>query len=530
MSTDHCTPTEKGGFEQLESQLKVVTLDEFIKLDEKQKSLIPKSRRKKLERLLKEQERKEQKAKERAQTLEAERLLKLEESKKIKIEEDPSLPVATCIKIRDVKRYVDRRIAVQGWVHHMREDGKKLLFIELRDGTGFLQCVLSDLLCQTYEALTLHREATVLLKGTLTADERAKGSFPGIELRVDFWQLIGPSPSEIENILTHESNPDILLNNRHLVIRGSRTSTILKLRSIITQCFREHFFDRGYVEVFPPTIVQTQCEGGSTLFQLDYFGEPAYLTQSSQMYLETAIASVGDCFCILPSYRAEKSSTRRHLAEFHHIEAECPFINFEDLLLKIEDLISDVIKRVMEKASDWVLSMNPNIRVPKRPFRRMTYEDAIRYCQENNIYKDEATKMHFELGDDIPELPERKMTDQINEPIFLIRFPVSLKSFYMKKCEDNPRLTESVDLLLPGVGEIVGGSMRIHNLDELLEAYRREKMDPSPYYWFTDQRKYGSVPHGGYGLGLERFCCYLLGLYHVRDVCLYPRYKDRCKP
>eukprot|EP00871_Galdieria_phlegrea_P002426 jgi/Galph1/3184/GphlegSOOS_G1831.1 len=515
---------------QLQEKLKDITLEEFTKLSAAEKDLLPKARRKKLEKLAKDQERKEQKAKERAAQLEAEKSQKLEESKKIKIVQDPNLPKPLVVKIRDIKDNVGKRIQVFGWVHHLRFDGKKLLFIELRDGTGFLQCVLSDLLCQTYEALTLHREATVNLIGVPALDERAKGTFPGIELHVDYWELIGPSPADIENILTHESNPDILLNNRHLVIRGRRTSTVLKLRSIICQCFREHFFDRGYVEVTPPTIVQTQCEGGSTLFQLDYFGEPAYLTQSSQMYLETAIAAVGDCFCILPSYRAEKSSTRRHLAEFHHIEAECPFITFEDLLVKVEDLVYDVIKRVLEKAGDMVRELNPNIQIPKRPFRRMTYENAIQYCREHDIYKDEVTKMHFEFGDDIPELPERKMTDQINEPIFLTKFPVSLKSFYMKKCKDNKQLTESMDLLLPGVGEIVGGSMRIDDLDELLEAYQREKMDPSPYYWFTDQRKYGSSPHGGYGLGLERFCCYLLGLYHVRDVCLYPRYRDRCKP
>jgi len=409
----------------------------------------------------------------------------------------------------------------------VRWESKKLLFIELRDGYGFVQCVLGGELCATVDALELHRESSVAVTGALRRDARAK---EGFEVAADYWELVGRSPAEIENVLTHESNPDILLNNRHLVIRGTKASAVLKMRSVITQCFREHFFGAEYTEVCPPTLVNTMCEGGSTLFKFDYFEEPGYLTQSSQMYLETAIAAVGDCFCILPSYRAEKSSTRRHLAEFHHIEAECPFIDFNELMDRVESLVCDVMERVEKKAGPLLKMLNPDFKVPKRPFKRMEYVDALTYCRENDIYKDEETKTHFDFGDDIPEGPERKMTDKIGEPILLNRFPASLKSFYMKKTDDDQRLTESVDLLMPGVGEVVGGSMRIHNEDELLAAYEREGMDPAPYYWFTEQRRYGTCPHGGYGLGLERFCCYVLAQLHVRDVCLYPRYRGRIRP
>lgn len=320
------------------------------------------------------------------------------------------------------------------------------------------------------------------------------------------------------------------MNYRYLVIRGTRASSVLRMRSLITQCFREHFFDRGYVELFPPTLVNTSCEGGSTLFGLDYFGTPAYLTQSSQMYLETGIPAVGDCFCILPSYRAEKSQTRRHLAEFHHIEAECPFITFDNLLEKIEDLFCDVTSRAMQKGSDLLRILHPELKEYKRPFKRMDYKDALAYCRENDIYKDEETKTHFEFGDDIPEGPERKMTDQIGEPILLCRFPTSLKSFYMQKTPEDPLLTESVDLLIPGVGEVVGGSMRIYDHEELLAAYERENVPAENYLWYSDMRKYGTCPHGGYGLGLERFCCYLMNIHHIRDVCLYPRMIGRISP
>jgi asparaginyl-tRNA synthetase len=300
--------------------------------------------------------------------------------------------------------------------------------------------------------------------------------------------------------------------------------------------FREHFQDRGYTELTPPTIVNTECEGGSTLFELVHFFEDrGFLTQSSQLYLETGIAAVGDCYCILPSYRAEKSSTRRHLAEYHHVEAERPNITFEELLDTIEDLICDVIQRVAVKSKafpDVLEAATDGQPLPElaRPFKRMTYVEAIDYCREHGIYKEPETKTHFEFGDDIPEKPEREMTDKIGRPILLNRFPASLKSFYMQKCDDDLRLTESVDLLLPGVGEVVGGSMRMWKEDELMEAYRQEKLDPDPYYWYTEQRRFGSCPHGGYGLGLERFICFILGIHHIRDACMYPRYRGRISP
>lgn len=514
-----------------------LTLEDFMTMDESARSKLSATARKKWTKLEKKAAIKSAKEAEAAARAAQENAARLDRARQVIIKEDPSLPPARTAKIRDLAKHVGARVKVFGWVHHLRTDGKKLWFIDLRDGTGFAQVVLTGELCMTYEAATLVREASVAVFGTWTKDDngRAKGSFPGFELQVDYWELVGPSSSDIDMLFTKDSNVDILLNHRHLVLRGSKASSILRMRSIITQCFREYFFHEGYVELTPPTMVNTQCEGGSTLFGFDYFGEDGYLTQSSQLYLETGIAAVNDCFCILPSYRAEKSQTRRHLAEFHHIEAERPFITFEDLLQSIEGLVCDVIDRVADKMKndmDTFLRASNGKPIPRlqRPFLRMTYEEAVAYCREHNIYKDPETKTHFEFGDDIPEKPEREMTDQINRPILLMKFPASLKSFYMQKCEDDRRLTESVDLLLPGVGEVVGGSMRMWKADELLEAYKKENMDPEPYYWFTDQRKYGSCPHGGYGLGLERFICALLNIHHIRDACLYPRYRGRISP
>ncbi|RKP22220.1 YHR019Cp-like protein [Syncephalis pseudoplumigaleata] len=274
--------------------------------------------------------------------------------------------------------------------------------------------------------------------------------------------------------------------------------------------FREHFHTRGYTEVMPPCMVQTQVEGGSTLFSLDYYGEKAYLTQSSQPYLEMCLPAMGDVCCMAESYRAETSHTRRHLSQYTHLEAELAFIDFGGLLNAIEGVL------------------NLGFKKPVRPFMRIYYKDAIAYLNEHGIKREDGKDFGF--GDDIPEAPECTMTDAIGRPIMLCRFPAEIKSFYMKRCKDDPRVTESVNVLMPGVGEIVGGSMRISNIDELMVGYKREDIDSTLYYWFTDQRKYGTTEHGGYGLGIERSLEWILNHYTVRECCLYPRFTCRCLP
>ncbi|KAJ3054475.1 hypothetical protein HK097_001720 [Rhizophlyctis rosea] len=420
---------------------------------------------------------------------------KLEAAKSVVLEEDKSLPAAKKIKLRDSVANRDTRVKVSGWVHRFRQQGTQLAFIVLRDGTGYLQCVLTGKQCQTFDAITLTLESTVTIYGVIKALPEGKTAPDGHELQADYWEVIGKAPGGEEafgNKLNTESSPDILLDQRHLVLRGETASSVIKMRALLHKAFRDFFDSRSLTEVTPPLMVQTQVEGGATLFAFDYYGEQAYLTQSSQLYLETCLASVGDVWCMAESFRAERSHTRRHLSEFTHCEAEMSFITFDDLLSFIEDMIVSVVDQLMKDpvSSAIIKQLNPDFKVPKKPFRRMQYADAIKWLNEHGVKKDvldeEGNKIgeaDYEFGEDIPEAPERRMTDTIGEPILLCRFPAEIKSFYMKRCPEDGRLTESVDVLIPNVGEVVGGSMRISDLDELMAAYKREGIDPTPYYW-----------------------------------------------
>jgi len=432
-----------------------------------------------------------------------------------------------------------QRLLLHGWIQNLRNHGRgKLLFLELRDGSTnqHLQCVIVDDLALRahYE---LKSEQSVRVYGSLVENEKAPY---GREVHVEYFDIIG-NVSEVFSV-NQDTKVDVSIRDRHLFIRESkRMASVLKFRSLLLDSLRRYYLSVDHHEVTPPTLVQTEVEGGSTLFALDYFGEPAYLTQSSQLYLESVLPVLGDVFCIAQSYRAEKSQTPRHLAEYTHVEVERAFIDFNDLLNSMEDMVRWVVKDVFERGGSLLQEVNPEIFEPdhfmqkllhgeSKPFKRMTYHECIQFCNENNIYPNEDSTEPFKIGDDITDRPEREMIKLIGEPVFMIHFPADMKAFYMQKCPQDVTLTESVDLLLPGVGEAIGGSMRIWQQEELEAAFKREHIDPAPYYWYTDQRKYGSVPHGGYGLGLERLMMWILGLPHIREACLYPRYMGRIAP
>lgn len=422
----------------------------------------------------------------------------------------------------------DIQVSIRGWIQNVRKMSKKH-FLVIRDGTGYIQSVISQ---QNYlgnnfdDVIELFRESAVIVTGKLRKDKRAP--YQGLELQVSDVHILGLSSPDIESEYRPDSNPDVLMDKRHLVIRGPDTSNTLRIRSFLTQNFRNYFFKRGSVELHTPTLVQTEVEGGSTLFKLKYFDQDAFLTQSSQLYLETAIFALRDVFCVMPSYRAEKSRTRRHLTEYTHIEWEAAFVEFEELIVIMEEMIRSVVKETQDKMGDVIKKRNPSFYLDQKPFIRVSYEDAINLLNEKGIYKEDGSS--FEYGDEITEKPERQLVDEINHPVFLMKFPASQKAFYMKRDPENNDLTLSVDLLVPNVGEIIGGSVREDSLDILLKRFNEEGLDTTPYYWYIDLRKYGSVPHSGFGLGLERCLVWILGLDHIRDSCFYPRLQNRITP
>ncbi|MFW9994248.1 MAG: asparagine--tRNA ligase [Candidatus Odinarchaeota archaeon] len=424
----------------------------------------------------------------------------------------------------------DTLVHLRGWVHQIRKQGK-LVFIVLRDPTGYLQVVVKPNAIQNRDEYDLAansaRETTVIITGYPKEDSRAP--FIGRELQATGFQILSPSSAEIENEVRFDSSPEVMLDKRHLVLRGPKTTAVLKLRSETTRLLREFYHLRDFYEVTPPTLVQTQVEGGSTLFPLKYFDQNAYLTQSSQLYLETAIFSLGNVYCVLPSFRAEKSRTRRHLTEYTHVEGEMAFYDFDDLLDHLEDMVVYLTSKLDDLHRDAIQEFNPGFKpFDKRPFMRLDYEKAIEKLQEMDI-KGENGKL-LEFGDDITEKPERELVDKLDQPVFLVKFPTSMKPFYMKRDPENPKRTMSADLLIPGVGEIVGGSQREDDYNILMEQLAEENLDPSPYYWYTDLRKYGSCIHSGYGFGLERFVMWLLNLDHIREACLFPRLLNRLSP
>lgn len=431
----------------------------------------------------------------------------LQEAMQVKIKENPDLPKATKIRINELDPAVIKlrkgtsekdvdysegrgtRVRVTGRVHRHRSQ-KDVIFLTLQDGYGFLQCVLTGDLTKTYDALTLTQETSMEIWGEMWEVPPGQHAPDQRELHADYYEIIGKAAGDKDAITTRVSagsDPQTLYDNRHLVLRGENSSAVMKVRAALLRAFRhtyEEDITPSCLEVTPPCMVQTQVEGGATLFSFNYYGETAYLTQSSQLYLETCLPSLGNVFCVAPSFRAEKSLTRRHLSEYTHVEAELDFISFNDLLDHLEAVMSKVVEIALAdpKISKLVYDLNPEFKVPERPFMRMKYADAIDWLREHDIKNEEGEPHKF--GDDIAEAAERKMTDIINKPIFLTHFPVAIKAFYMKKDPNDPRVTESVDCLMPGVGEIVGGSMRMEDYDELMAAYEREGIDPKPYYWY----------------------------------------------
>ncbi|MHA2252591.1 MAG: asparagine--tRNA ligase [Candidatus Kariarchaeaceae archaeon] len=429
------------------------------------------------------------------------------------------------IKLSNLSDHLDTDVSVEAWILNIRKQGKKLCFLSLYDGTSNLQATLKqNKLGEDKFALvdTIYRGASIRVTGHLVADERAPRGF---ELQASDVEVIHPSTETFDQEITPDSGTDVKLTKRHIVIRGPKTASVLRFQSHVLRYMREYFELNDLEEVIPPLIVEAQAEGGSELFEVKYFDRNAYLTQSSQLYLETAIFALRDVFCILPSFRAEKSKTRRHLTEYRHIETEHAFMDYEGLIDFIENLIIYVVTKVKEHDTEILELWDRKLDIPSKPFPRINYDDAVK------LLKDDYD-IEIPYGEDISDAPERQLVEHFGVPIILQHFPKHMKPFYHKINDENPEVTNSADFLFPICGELVGAGERETDIESMLE--RMAKMDPPPnpeeYYWYMDLRKYGSVPHSGFGMGLERLVMWFLGLEHLRESTLFPRTMNRIAP
>ncbi|MFB6489762.1 MAG: asparagine--tRNA ligase [Thermoproteus sp. AZ2] len=407
------------------------------------------------------------------------------------------------------------RVTLRGWVYRKRELRDKI-FVVLRDSTGIIQLVFSRGTPEFDIAERLNMESALVATGTLKEEPRAPG---GKELHVESvdWYYVGkPYPINED---AAQADSEYLLDVRHLWLRSRRMQAVLKIRHTVFGAIHEWFRRRGYYEVQAPMFITAAVEGGATLFKVNYFDDVVYLTQSSQFYLEALIYSLERVYTVAPSFRAEPSRTRRHLTEFWHAEAEEAWIGLEDLMGITEGLISYIVERVLEERQDELKLLGRRtapLESVKPPFHRVSYDEAV------EILKKKGFKI--EWGDDIGADEERALTLEFDKPVQLFGFPEKVKAFYHRNDPKRPEVTLSVDVLAPeGYGEVIGGGERIYDEEELVDKIKRFGLNPKDYQWYIDLRRYGSVPHAGFGLGVDRVVMWIAGLDHIRDAVPFPR-------
>jgi asparaginyl-tRNA synthetase len=422
---------------------------------------------------------------------------------------------------------IGRTVVLKGWVHRLRKQKQKT-FIILRDDRGdIIQIICPSPLC---EKLTI--ESSIEVTGTLNRDSRAPED--GYEIKAD--ELVLFSIAQTDYPIGEYQSEETLLDYRHLSLRTRRMINIGRIRSALLKYSRDWFYTENWMEITPPLIVKSAVEGGATLFKVEYFDDIAYLSQSSQLYLEAMIYCLGPVWSIVPSFRAEKSRTIRHLAEFTHLEAEAPWITIDDLIKIQEKLIFNLIERIKENNSAELHFLNTNSKKKLErisiPFEKISYEKAIDILRSKDCkIKDGEVNRVIEWGDDLNIESERELTKDKENPIFVINYPLEIKPFYVKQNEMDSKTGMAVDLLAPeGYGEISGGGIREDNLEKLKYRIMEAKLDPKDYQWYLDLRKYGSVPHGGFGLGMERILRWILGFEDIKDVTLFPRTMSRIVP
>jgi asparaginyl-tRNA synthetase len=434
--------------------------------------------------------------------------------------------------IADVGNHVSQSVTIQGWLYNLRESGK-LLFPIFRDGTGIIQGVVakntvSPEIFDSVRGLT--QESSVIVEGMVRADQRAPG---GYELDVSHVQVIARVPeSDPYPISLKEHGVDFLMEHRHLWVRSPRQAAILRVRAEIIKAARDFFDDRGFTLTDPPILTPAACEGTSTLFPVDYFDEQAFLTQSGQLYIEATAMALSRVYSFGPTFRAEKSKTRRHLTEFWMIEPEVAYATLEDIMDLAEGLISFLVARCLERRRADLKTIGRDVSKLEKvvpPFPRISYDEAVRILQE--AHTKGALENNFTWGGDLGSPDETFLSSQFDQPVLVHRYPASVKAFYMEPDPHRPELALCVDVLAPeGYGEIIGGSQRIASYDLLRQRIREHGLPEAAFQWYLDLRRYGSVPHAGFGMGIERAVAWICGLEHVRETIPFPRMLHRLYP
>ena len=413
-------------------------------------------------------------------------------------------------------RYVGQEVTVRGWLRSRRDSGK-LHFLTIRDGTGDLQAVVSKKAVgdeQFAVSARLTQESSFIVTGQLRQDDRAPGGYELDVRTIEAVQLAQPFP-----IQPKEHGVGFLMEHRHLWLRSHRQHAILRIRHEIVRACRNFFDDRGFILVDAPIFTPNACEGTTTLFHTQYFDETAYLTQSGQLYSEATAAAFGKVYCFGPTFRAEKSKTRRHLMEFWMVEPEVAFAQLDDMMVLAEEFLSFIVQRVLETRGNELSVLERDVRKlesVKPPFPRLTYEEAIGLLQKKN----NPTKLGEDFGGD----EETIISQQYDRPVIIHRYPTAIKAFYMQPDKARPDLALCMDVLAPeGYGEIIGGGERIHDAELLRGRLKEHGLPEEAFKWYLDLRQFGSVPHAGFGMGIERAVAWICGIEHVRETIPFPR-------
>src|SRR6185369_5060251 len=448
------------------------------------------------------------------------------------MEAEAKVMAAPVTTISELGKHEGQSVTIRGWLYNMRESGK-LLFPIFRDGTGQVQGVVvkNKVAPEVWDALKgLTQESSVIATGSVRADQRAPG---GYEMDVTGVEVVQRVPDDQPYpISKKEHGVDFLMEHRHLWVRSPRQAAILRVRAAIIKAARDFFDNNGFTLTDPPILTPAACEGTSTLFPVDYFDDEAFLTQSGQLYIEATAMALGKVYSFGPTFRAEKSKTRRHLTEFWMVEPEVAYAELDDIMKLAEDFISHIVKRVLENRRKDLETIGRDISKLENiqaPFPRITYDEAVAMLQEG--HKNGELENNFEWGGDLGSPDETYISSKFDRPVMIHRYPVELKAFYMEPDPQNPKVALCVDVLAPeGYGEIIGGSQRMSSYDLLLQRIHEHNLPEEAFKWYLDLRKYGSNPHGGFGMGIERAVTWICGLEHLRESIPFPRMLNRLYP